>query len=633
MAVALSETPILQFWNNAGQLNVGGSLLTQVGGVNYPTYQDPAGLTALPNPIPLNSRGEISNSSGVSSQLYLLPGVVYVFTLYDCFGNQLWVAEDVMGIAPVAVGALTDENGSNGQPGFSAANGDFTPGTTTTLTLSKNYGSASNLWVAFDGVEQGANTFSLSGTTLTFNAPIPVGTSFVFVKGGTTLSIGTPSSGTVTDSSVANNANINSSKIGFLQAGAGAVNRTVLSKLQEVQLSVKDFGATGNGTTDDTTSINSAIAAISNLGGGVVYFPPGTYLCGELQITSSSVKLRGAGHGGFHFLSPYRIAPSQLVYNGVNVTGSWINFRATSNFVLDDCELTGIYLNPGSGNAPINVVNVVSCCFSKFEVVTDGQTGVALLTGCSNTVTETPDTQRNEFWVTSNCAASGTIVQVDGISTANTSFNTFHLVDGDYTNGNGINIDNADNNLFMLVRMFREAGGTGLGVAFGGTNVANTEARNNIFIDLSPGDGGVYSQGTSDGFTYPAINNFALFYDSSNTGSIPNHGAGATFYYGTTQTPIGIRSQTLQNISSGYSTIVYSDGRTKISGQTSTLTGSGGTQTITLPTTPSIGVLSAKLTPIGIANATACVNPPSGNTVVVVCGTASSGFFFEIEYI
>jgi polygalacturonase len=40
---------------------------------------------------------------------------------------------------------------------------------------------------------------------------------------------------------------------------------------------VKDFGAIGNGSGDDTKFIQAAIdAAIAN-NGGVVYFPPGTY--------------------------------------------------------------------------------------------------------------------------------------------------------------------------------------------------------------------------------------------------------------------------------------------------------------------------------------------------------------------
>ena len=99
----------------------------------------------------------------------------------------------------------------------------FTPGTTTSLTLSTNYGSASNLWVAFDAAEQGADTYSLSGTTLTFNAPIPNGTNKVYVKGGTALTIGTLGANTVTDANVSANANIDSSKLSYLSGGAGAV--------------------------------------------------------------------------------------------------------------------------------------------------------------------------------------------------------------------------------------------------------------------------------------------------------------------------------------------------------------------------------------------------------------------------
>ncbi len=88
-AVGISPAPILQFFNNSGQPNAGGTVLTQVGGVNYATYEDAAGTTPLPNPIPLNSRGEISNSSGQSCQLYLVDGVSYTFTLYDSNGNQI----------------------------------------------------------------------------------------------------------------------------------------------------------------------------------------------------------------------------------------------------------------------------------------------------------------------------------------------------------------------------------------------------------------------------------------------------------------------------------------------------------------------------------------------------------------
>lgn len=94
----LCTPPILQFFANNGQFVAGGSILTQVGGINQATYQD-VGLTIpLPNPIPLNSRGEISNASGVSCQLFLTPNIVYTFTFSDADGNQIWQASYVNGL-------------------------------------------------------------------------------------------------------------------------------------------------------------------------------------------------------------------------------------------------------------------------------------------------------------------------------------------------------------------------------------------------------------------------------------------------------------------------------------------------------------------------------------------------------
>ena len=65
----------------------------------------------------------------------------------------------------------------------------------------------------------------------------------------------------------------------------GAVNRAINLKLSET-ISVKDFGATGNGTTDDTDSIQNAINYVFSLGGGVVYFPNGIYVCNNVEIKS-----------------------------------------------------------------------------------------------------------------------------------------------------------------------------------------------------------------------------------------------------------------------------------------------------------------------------------------------------------
>ena len=60
---------------------------------------------------------------------------------------------------------------------------------------------------------------------------------------------------------------------GFLQAGAGAAMRGWRAKARDV-VSVKDFGAVGDGTTNDTAAIQNAINAVIVNGGGTVYFPP-----------------------------------------------------------------------------------------------------------------------------------------------------------------------------------------------------------------------------------------------------------------------------------------------------------------------------------------------------------------------
>ena len=47
-------------------------------------------------------------------------------------------------------------------------------------------------------------------------------------------------------------------------------------------LSVRDFGAKGDGVTLDTAAIQATRDACSGMGGGVVYLAPGDYLTGTI---------------------------------------------------------------------------------------------------------------------------------------------------------------------------------------------------------------------------------------------------------------------------------------------------------------------------------------------------------------
>lgn len=76
----------------------------------------------------------------------------------------------------------------------------------------------------------------------------------------------------------------------FLPDGVGAVSRTIPSKLKDT-VSVKDFGAVGDGVADDTAAIQAAINFA-----GTICFPPGFYLISSrLEVISKRRCIYGFG--------------------------------------------------------------------------------------------------------------------------------------------------------------------------------------------------------------------------------------------------------------------------------------------------------------------------------------------------
>ena len=73
-------------------------------------------------------------------------------------------------------------------------------------------------------------------------------------------------------------------------------NRTIAQKFGE-QVSVKDFGAVGDGVADDTAAINAAIAYVfaGPYGGGTVHIPKGNYLTTSTIYVPNSITLQGEG--------------------------------------------------------------------------------------------------------------------------------------------------------------------------------------------------------------------------------------------------------------------------------------------------------------------------------------------------
>lgn len=174
-------------------------------------------------------------------------------------------------------------------------------------------------------------------------------TSSAFLTSTTTIGINSDSTGIDSGISSVNYGILNAqnqSIPAFLQTGAGAVNRTIQNKDRDI-VSVKDFGAKGDGVTDDTAAIMAGSAA-SVAAGGWLWFPRGTYIQGSvLAFTSAhnNLKWMGCGDNGAvlkkHFngtgmtvtgCSGFEIHDMHYYGDQANWTGKGIVFSGTCNY-------------------------------------------------------------------------------------------------------------------------------------------------------------------------------------------------------------------------------------------------------------------------------------------------------------
>jgi polygalacturonase len=78
-------------------------------------------------------------------------------------------------------------------------------------------------------------------------------------------------------------------------AKAGAKRIETAAARAQSLFDVRDYGATGDGSTVDTPAINRAIEAAAKAGGGTVVFPAGTYLCYSIRLKSKVALTLGIG--------------------------------------------------------------------------------------------------------------------------------------------------------------------------------------------------------------------------------------------------------------------------------------------------------------------------------------------------
>lgn len=92
-----------------------------------------------------------------------------------------------------------------------------------------------------------------------------------------------------------------------------AVQETLEARLAQY-VSVKDFGAKGDGVTDDTAAIQATLNNVEN--GSLVYFPAGTYYVTDKITLTKDLILQGSGETGSIILAEHFVAGTDLLEIG-----------------------------------------------------------------------------------------------------------------------------------------------------------------------------------------------------------------------------------------------------------------------------------------------------------------------------
>ena len=200
--------------------------------------------------------------------------------------------------------------------------------------------------------------------------------------------------------------------VGFTQSGTGAVAQTVDSKLKQ-SISVKDFGAIGDGVADDTAAIQAAIINAAS-----IFFPAGTYrvtgaltagakrIYGETQslsvlkldhsgvglnfvntdiygLTISNIAIEGNGSSTAIVIESTTEVTSHAHFDSVRIYNHAYGIRGLSTFTLFDaylekvdfiaCSNYGFKLS-GSQNT------LISCSFRLcgWGIMIDAPSGVSI---------------------------------------------------------------------------------------------------------------------------------------------------------------------------------------------------------------------------------------------------------------
>lgn len=143
------------------------------------------------------------------------------------------------------------------------------------------------------------------------------------------------------------------SQLGYLPPGLNAVTRTIQDRLED-SVSVKDFGAVGDGATDDTAAIQAAVTYVES-SGAALHFPAGTYRITSTITNASRVRIVGDSH--------YR---SILLWDSPAAGLMWDANQTVEAFNLIATTVAGTAGIPRTGDIAFDSFNILE--FQNVEI-------------------------------------------------------------------------------------------------------------------------------------------------------------------------------------------------------------------------------------------------------------------------